>query len=93
MKKEMEAFPFLHQILHTRRVDSPVLNDVDSESFLGVRGGGGVRSPKFVSSPELKALGELIGWDSSRRPSVRSCVCPSTLSNMNISETSWPITN
>ena len=31
--------------------------------------------------------GELIGWDSSRRP----CVRPSTLSNMNISETGWPI--
>ena len=39
------------------------------------------------SSPEPKALGELIGWDSSRRPSVR----PFTLSDMNISETSWPI--
>ena len=25
------------------------------------------------------------------RPSVRLCVCASTLSNMNISETSWPI--
>ena len=35
-----------------------------------------------------KALGELIGWDSSwRHPSLR----PSTLSNMNISETSWSI--
>ena len=31
--------------------------------------------------------GELIGWDSSRHP----CVCASTLSNMNISETGWPI--
>ena len=39
------------------------------------------------SSPESKALGELIGWDSSLRPSV----CAFTLSNMNISETSWPI--
>ena len=39
------------------------------------------------SSPEPKAQGELIVWDSSRRPSV----CPFTLSNMNISETSWPI--
>ena len=35
------------------------------------------------SSPEPKAQGELIVWDSSRRP----CVRPSTLSNMNISET------
>ena len=39
------------------------------------------------SSPEPKAQGELIVWDSSRCPSVRG----STLSNMNISETSWPI--
>ena len=41
----------------------------------------------IFSSPEPKALGELKGWDSSWLPSVR----PSTLSNMNISETSWPI--
>ena len=41
----------------------------------------------FFSSPEPKAKGELIVWDSSRRP----CVRPSTLSNMNISKTSWPI--
>ena len=41
----------------------------------------------IFSSPEPKAQGELIVWDSSRRPSVRA----STLSNMNISETSWPI--
>ena len=41
----------------------------------------------LFSSPEPKAQGELIVWDSSRRPSVR----PSTLSNMNISETSRPI--
>ena len=46
--------------------------------------------PNF-SSPEPKAQGELIVWDSSRRPCVRPCVHPSTLSNMNISETSWPI--
>ena len=38
----------------------------------------------LVSSPEPKAQGELIVWDSSRRP------CVHTL-NMNISETSWPI--
>ena len=44
-------------------------------------------SSKIFNSPESKALGELIGWDSSRRP----CVCPFTLSDMNISETSWPI--
>ena len=41
----------------------------------------------IFSSPEPKAQGELIVWDSSRHP----CVRPSTLSNMNISETSWPI--
>ena len=41
----------------------------------------------LISSPEPKAQGELIVWDSSRGPSVRA----STLSNMNISETSWPI--
>ena len=28
----------------------------------------------ILSSPELKAQGELIGWDSSRRPYVRPCV-------------------
>ena len=39
------------------------------------------------SSPEPKAQGELIGWESSGRPSVRL----STLSNMNISEISWLI--
>ena len=39
------------------------------------------------SSPERKAQGELIVWDSSRRPFVR----PFTLTNINISETSWPI--
>ena len=41
----------------------------------------------IYSSPESKALGELIVWDSSRHPSVR----PFTLSNINISETSCPI--
>ena len=46
--------------------------------------------PIFISS-ESKAEGELIVRDSSRRPSVRPCVRASTLSNMNISETSWPI--
>ena len=39
------------------------------------------------SSPEPKAPVELIGWNLSPRPSFRL----STLSNMNISETSWPI--
>ena len=45
----------------------------------------------IFSSPEPKAQGELIVWDSSWRPSVRPSVRASTLSNMNISETSWPI--
>ena len=47
------------------------------------------------SSPEPKAPSELIGWDSSRCQCVRLWVHPSihmpTLSNLNISETSWPI--
>ena len=42
----------------------------------------------LFSSPEPQAWDELIGWDSSH-------VCPSvpasTLQNMNISETRWPI--
>ena len=38
------------------------------------------------SSPEPKAQGELIVWDSSR-----ASVSASTLSNINISETNWPI--
>ena len=33
----------------------------------------------------------LIEWDSSRRSSIRASVCASTLSNMNISKTSWLI--
>ena len=41
----------------------------------------------LFSSPEPKAQGELIVWDPSRRPCVRA----STLSNMNISETSGAI--
>ena len=41
----------------------------------------------FLYIHTFKAQGELIVWDSSRRPSVRG----STLSNMNISETSWLI--
>ena len=45
----------------------------------------------FISSPEPKAHGELIVYQSSRRPSVRASVCASTLSNMNISATSKPI--
>ena len=41
----------------------------------------------FFSSPEPKAHGELIVYQSSRRASVR----PLTLSNMNFSATSRPI--
>ena len=42
-------------------------------------------SGDLISSPEPNAQGELIVWDSSRRPCVHACVRPSTLSNMNIS--------
>ena len=45
----------------------------------------------IISSPEPKAQGELKVWDASRRACVRLSVRPSTLSNMNISETSLPI--
>ena len=45
----------------------------------------------FVSSPEPKAHGELIVYQSIRRLSVGLCVCVFTFSNMNISETSGPI--
>ena len=49
----------------------------------------------LFSSPEPKAQGELIGWESRGRPSIRASVrvsvCPSTLSNMIISEISWMI--
>ena len=45
----------------------------------------------IFSSPEPKAHGELIVYQSSRRPSVRACVRPSTLLNINISENSGPI--
>ena len=55
------------------------------------------KNPRF---PRLSCLlahlsrrlrGELIVYQSSRRPSVRALVCTSTFSNMNISETSRPI--
>ena len=45
----------------------------------------------IFSSPEPKAHGELIVYQSSRRPSVRPCVRLLTLSNMIISTTSRPI--
>ena len=48
------------------------------------------KKPVF-SSPEPKAHGELIVYQSSRRPSVRACVRAFTLLNINISETSGPI--
>ena len=38
-----------------------------------------------------RLIGELIVYRSSRRPLVGACVCALTLSNMNISATSWPI--
>ena len=53
------------------------------------------RSPS-ISSPEPKAhkVSLIIGWESSRRPSVcvYMCVCVLTLSNINISATKMPIT-
>ena len=45
----------------------------------------------IFSSPDPKAQGELIAWDLRWRPCVRPSVCPCTISNINISETSWPI--
>ena len=45
----------------------------------------------FFSSPEPRAHGELIVYQSSRRPSVRASVRLFTLSNMIISTTSRPI--
>ena len=49
----------------------------------------------FISSPEPKAHGELIVYQSSRHPSVRvcvgACVRASSLLNINIYETSGPI--
>ena len=45
----------------------------------------------FVSSPEPKAHGELIVYQSSRRLCVCVCVCVFTFSNMNISEIRGPI--
>ena len=49
----------------------------------------------FLAHLSRRLRGELIVYRSSRRPSVRPSVCPSvrllTLSNMNISATSWPI--
>ena len=45
----------------------------------------------FISSPEPNAHDELIVYQSSRRLSVCLSVCVFTFSNINISETSWPI--
>ena len=47
------------------------------------------KNDTFFYSPELKALCELIGGDSSRCASVRASVGLFTLSDMAISETSW----
>ena len=43
--------------------------------------------PKLHKRPFKSRFISIIVWDSSRRP----CVRPSTLSDMNISETSWII--
>ena len=45
----------------------------------------------IISSPEPKALGELIGWDSSRCLSVCLSMPLIKHSDMNIPETSWLI--
>ena len=45
----------------------------------------------IISSPEPKAQGELIVYQSSRRLSVCLAVCLWTFSNLNISATSGPI--
>ena len=45
-------------------------------------GGGVNRSNSIFSSPEWKAQGELIVWDSSRHPYVRPCVRSSTRPHM-----------
>ena len=39
----MEAFPFLHQLLHTRRVDSPVMMLIQ----ICAKGGPGACSSRF----------------------------------------------
>ena len=46
----------------------------------------------IISSPEPKSHGELLVYQSSRRPSLRPSVCLSTFSNMNISTTREAIT-
>ena len=53
----------------------------------GLMSGLQIRVCFLFSSQEPKAQGEIIVWDSSRRP----CVRPFTLSNMNMSETSWSV--
>ena len=62
-----------------------------SSKFYGLK----MQKSTYFSSPEPKAQSELIVWDSSRhtsvRASVRLSVRASTLSNINISETSLPI--
>ena len=45
----------------------------------------------FLAHLSRRLIGELIVYRSSRRPSVRASVRPFTLSNMNISATSWQI--
>ena len=45
----------------------------------------------FLAHLSRRLRGELIVYRSSRRPSVRPCVRLFTLSNINISATSWPI--
>ena len=60
-------------------------------SFVEINGPYCFEMAPFFSSPEPKAHGELIVYQSSRRPSVRGSVRLFTLSNMIISTTSRPI--
>ena len=50
-----------------------------------------ILNDRFISSPELEAQGELIVWDWSQGLCVSLCFRPSTLSNIKISKTSWPL--
>ena len=74
-----------HRLSSRRKAFRALIDDIHRVTIFN--GGKNEKKMDFFSSPEPKAQGELIVWDSSRCPSLR----PSTLSNMNISETSWPI--
>ena len=79
----LSACPVDHYSLHPRSLEPRILGFLKFHMLIPHEK---ITDPIF-SSPEPKAQGELIVWDSSRR----RCVRPFTLYNMNISETSWPI--